>query len=212
MAAGGSLRWFRDALCREEIREARDRSIDPYELITKEAEAIAPGSEGLYFLPYLSGERTPYADPNARGVFAGLSLRHTKAHMARAIMEGVCYSLRDCMELIKRLGVPVTEIRASGGGARSRLWREMLANILGVPVYLTNSYEGPAFGAALLAAVAAGMFADVAGACNTAIRVVEETVPDPDLAERYARLYEGYRRLYPSLSEWFASSMRSNPA
>ncbi len=158
LSAGGSLRWFRDALCPELAESARRQGDDPYDLITGEAAEAAPGSEGLIFLPYLAGERTPHADANVRGAFLGLSLRHTRAHLARAVMEGVCLSMRDCLELGRQCGLDSSTVYLSGGSARSPLWRRLLSEILGVKTARLNVDEGPAYGAAVLSAVGSGCY------------------------------------------------------
>ncbi len=203
MAAGGSLRWFRDSLCQDIKEQARAKGIDPYEIITGMAERIAAGSEGLLFLPYIAGERTPHANPHATGAFIGLTLRHTRAHLARAVMEGITLSLRDCMELGRKCGATVPVISFSGGGARSHLWRQMAADILGVCVQRMNSDEGPAYGAAILANVGAGFHRSVEDACETFITVEDSRQPDGTTGERYLHLYRLYTSLYPSLLEFY---------
>ena len=142
---------------------------------TAEAGAVPPGSQGLFFLPYLSGERTPHADPDARGCFIGLTLAHGRGHMVRAVMEGVAYAMRDSLAIIRELGVPVRQIRASGGGSRSPLWRQIQADVFGQKVVTINAEQGPAYGVALLAAVGAGAFRNIEEACGATIRVVKET-------------------------------------
>jgi xylulokinase len=159
----------------------------------------APGSDGLIFLPYLAGERTPHADPDARGAFVGLSLRHDRAAMVRAVMEGVAYGLRDSLELLTELGVRAVEGRASGGGARSRLWLSIVASTLGLPLELTSAEEGSAFGAALLGGVAGGAFGDVHEAVEACVRVREVVEPLPGWQEAYADGYRRFRELYPAL-------------
>lgn len=203
LGAGGSMRWFRDMLCESEMEVGRCAGIDPYELITAEAAQAEPGCEGLVFLPYLAGERTPYPDPNARGVFFGLSLRHTKAHMARAVMEGVAFSLRDCLELVKALGVSMGEVRVSGGGARSALWRQIIADVLGTPLVMLKVAEGPAYGAALLAGVGTGVFTSVPEACDLAIETDGVTEPNPPVVAVYDEYHDLYRALYPWLKPAF---------
>ena len=153
LSAGGSLQWYRNQLAQVEVAAARRRKVDPYEIITAQAKQAPPGSEGLYFLPYLTGERTPHADPHARAAWVGLSLRHGRPHLVRSILEGATYAMRDSLEIIRQLQVPVKEVRLSGGGARSRFWRQMQSDIYGVKTVTTNSIEGPAYGVALLAAV-----------------------------------------------------------
>ncbi|HSG73374.1 MAG TPA: xylulokinase, partial [Planctomycetaceae bacterium] len=172
LSAGGSLQWYRNQLCQAEIGRAKEEGIDPYELITRSASTAPAGSEGLYFLPYLTGERTPHADPHARAAWIGLSLRHGKHHLARAVMEGATYAMRDSLEIIKGLDIPVEEVRLSGGGARSEFWRQMQADIYGQRVVTINAEEGPAFGVALLAAAGTGAYKDVVEACTATIKVV----------------------------------------
>ena len=176
---------------------------DAYETLNAEAESIPPGSDGLFFLPYLSGERTPHADPDARGCFIGLSLAHRRGHMLRSIMEGVAYSLRDCLEIIRKLGVPIREIRASGGGSKSPLWRQIQADVFGQKVSTINAEEGPAYGVALLAAVGAGAFKNIREACAATIRVVESTAPQRAAIKIYDRAFPEYRQLYCSLKDDF---------
>lgn len=202
-AAGGSLQWFRNNLCASEMQVAQLAGYDPYDLITAEASTVSPGGDGLLFLPYLMGERTPHLDPMARGVFFGLTSRHTKAHMARAIIEGVTFSLRDCLSLIEDLGLSISEIRTSGGGSRSKLWRQIQADVYGKPVVLVNSTEGPAFGAALLAGVGVGLYPSVQEACSTTIWPSDTIMPIPENQRIYAEQYKLYRQLYPSLKESF---------
>jgi xylulokinase len=161
--------------------------------------AQAPaGSEGLLFVPHLSGERTPWLDPEARGMFAGLTLRHTRAHMTRAVMEGVILSLKDCLDLMTPLGIRVADIRATGGGARSALWRSIAADVFGMPVRRAATEEGPAFGAALLAGVTAGVYRDVAEATAHIALQPDVDHADPERHDRYAKLHDVYRRLYPA--------------
>jgi xylulokinase len=207
LSAAGSFRWFRDTLGETEIVEAKPSGRDPYEVLTELAARIAPGCEGLLFLPYLSGERTPHPDPDARGVFFGLTLRHTKAHLTRAVMEGVTFGLRDSLELMKTLGIDFRQVRASGGGARSGLWRQILADVLGVNIALVNVSQGAAFGAALLAGVGVGVYGDVADACKKAIEVRDGERPGP-AAPVYADYYPRYRALYPALAGEFEALAR----
>ena len=203
LSAGGPFRWFRDALGHPEKTVAALAGADPYDFLTQEAAAAPAGSEGLLFLPYLTGERTPYPDPNARGAFVGLTLRHGKPHMVRAVLEGVSYGLRDSLELIKGLGVPIEQVRASGGGARSPLWRQIQADVFNTELVLINITEGAAFCAALLAGVGAGEFKNVQEAVSSAIRVVSYTAPEPQAAATYERLYPVYRSLYGALKPAF---------
>ncbi len=203
LSAGGAFRWFRDALAGEEKVAAAAAGRDPYDLLTAAAATVPPGAEGLLFLPYLTGERCPHPDPNARGAFVGLTLRHNKAHLTRAVLEGVSFGLRDSLELIKSLGVPIEQVRASGGGARSPLWRQIQADVFGTELVLVNVTEGAAFGAALLAGVGVGRYADVREAADACVRVVSSTSPQPAAADAYDKLYALYRGLYPALKPTF---------
>jgi xylulokinase len=195
LAAAGSLRWYRDTV-------APGTSYD--ELLTPVA-ALAPGSEGLIFLPYLTGERTPHPDPLARGAFVGLTVRHTLPHMTRSILEGVAFGLRDSFELMKGVGLAqIYQVRISGGGARSPIWRQILADVLGTELVTVNTTEGAAFGAALLAGVGAGVWADVDTACATAIHVTGSTTPQAAAVRQYEPVYQAYGALYLALKANFA--------
>lgn len=205
LSAGGSFRWHRDVLGGEEKAEAEAQGVDAYDLLTQAAATASLGSEGLLFLPYLTGERTPHLDANARGAFVGLTVRHTKAHLTRAVMEGVTFSLRDSLTLMQQLGLEIQQIRATGGGARSPFWRQMQADVLGSPVTEMAVTEGPAYGAAILAGVGAGIYSDVPAACQQVIRTSGVTEPDPQAAARYDDYYQEYARLYDALKD----SMRS---
>jgi xylulokinase len=189
LSAAGSLEWFHRTLAPDA----------PFETLVEEAAGWGPGAEGLLFLPYLSGERTPHADPDARGAFVGLELRHDRGALVRAVLEGVAFGLRDSLDLIRALGVDVPSARVSGGGARSRLWLEIVSSVLGIPLELTESEEGSAFGAALLGGVAAGVFADVHDAVARCVRVVDRVDPSPPWRDAYAELLPRYRALYPAL-------------
>jgi xylulokinase len=204
LMAGGSLRWFRDELCAEERAEAGRRGVDPYEVITEKAASAPAGSEGLIFLPYMTGERTPHADPNARGVFMGLGLRHTKAHMARAIMEGVCYGLRDSLEILREMKLPLNEIRNTGGGSRSPFWRQMQSDVFRAPLVTMAIDEGAAFGAALLGGVAGQVWPDVSTACAATVRTKEPVNPNRKASAVYNKYYPIYQGLYRSLKRHFA--------
>jgi len=205
LSAGGSLRWYRDTLCAAEKHVADMMGIDPYELISREASTAPVGSEGLLFLPYLTGERTPYPDPQARGAFVGLTVRHTKAHLARAVLEGVAFGLRDSLEILKSMNVSIGNVRASGGGARSELWRQIQADVFRFPLSTINVDEGPALGVALLAGVGAGIYNSVEEACSTVIKTVSQTEVFAENAEVYEKYYGVYGSLYPALREQFAT-------
>ncbi|KNY25602.1 xylulokinase [Pseudobacteroides cellulosolvens] len=202
--AGLSLKWFRDNFCIEEKRTAELMGVDPYMLMDKEAERVAAGCSGLIYLPYLMGERTPHLDPNAKGVFFGLSAKHEKPDMVRAVMEGVVYSLKDCLEIIKEMGVNVSEVRASGGGGKSPLWRQMQADVFGTEITTINSSEGPALGVAILAGVGAGVYSSVMEACDKVISVKTKQQADMVINSKYNKYYDIYKRLYTSLKKDFA--------
>lgn len=203
LSAGGSLDWFVERLCPAEAASARRGKRSAFDRLVREAEAVAPGSEGLFFLPYLSGERTPHADPLARGAFIGLTLAHGRGHLIRSVLEGVCYSLRESFEIFESLGVPLRQVRASGGGAKSRLWCEMQAACFGQKVATLNAEEGPAYGAALLAAVGGGAYRGIQEACAATVRVVSETPVARKTQAVYDRAFPVYERLYRSLKDDF---------
>jgi len=197
--AGLSLRWVRDNIGLPERALERWSGLDAYELLEKEAAGAPPGSNGLIFLPYLQGERTPHLDAYARGGWIGLTASHDRRHLVRSVLEGVAFSLKDCFAIIREQGLQLEQMRATGGGAKGSLWRQIIADVLGVELVTTNAQEGPAFGAALLAGVASGVYASVEQACDATVRVVERTGPLPDAERAYAQAYETYRALYPAL-------------
>jgi xylulokinase len=188
------LRWFRD-----QFGAGKDDGRDPYERLAEEAAKTPPGADGLLWAPYLMGERTPHLDPNARGALVGITAQHTRAHVIRAILEGVAFSLRDTVTLFREIGVPIESIRLSGGGARSALWQQIQADIYGMPVELIEADEGAAYGAALLAAVGTGNWTTVEAACETAVRVAKRVQPDAKTARLMDLQYVEYRKLYPAL-------------
>ena len=204
LSGGGSLRWFRDKLGGEEMMQAAVREIDPYEVLIEGASEVRPGCEGLFFLPYLTGERTPHADPNARGAFIGLTLRHNKWHMTRAVMEGVTFGLMDSIQLVRDMGFDVSKVRVSGGGARSELWRQMMADVFNAEVATVNITQGAAYGAALLAGVGIRVFENVQQAAKSTVRETDSLRPGADAAV-YGRYYERYRALYPALAAQFSA-------
>jgi xylulokinase len=189
LSAAGSLRWFRDTL-------APGSSFDA---LLAEAAGWRPGAEGLLFAPYLAGERTPHADPDARGAFVGLELRHDRGALVRAVLEGVAFGLRDSLELLRALDVAGDRGRASGGGARGRLWLEIVASVLGLPLELTVVEEGSAYGAAILGGVAGAVFTDVHDGVARCVRVRETIEPNPGWVAAYKEFYGRYRALYPAL-------------
>jgi len=190
LAAGASLRWWRDVVGRTSYRELGEL-----------AAHVPPGAEGLLFLPYLTGERSPHLDPRARGAFVGLSARHDRAHMTRAVMEGVAFSLRESIDIMIELGIVIDHVRAIGGGARSDPWLQMQADIFGLPVRRMKIDEGPGYGAALLSAVTAGAFKDVAEASSTVKMLPNIVEPQHQALAVYEELYGLYRSLYPTLRE-----------
>lgn len=191
LSAAGSLQWLHDAIAPEA----------PFDQLLAEAEQWPPGSEGLLFAPYLSGERTPHADPDVRGAFVGLSLRHDRGALVRAVLEGVAYGLRDSLELLRELGVEADLARISGGGARGGLWRKIVSSVLDLPLESTAADEGSAYGAALLAGCRAGVFEDPDDAVARCVRVHGRIEPDPDWAAAYAAGYERFRGLYAALRD-----------
>lgn len=195
LSAAGSLQWYRDTLAPEM----------GFDELLKEAESIPVGSEGLQFLPYLSGERTPHPDPLARGAFIGLTIRHTRAHMTRAVLEGVAFGLKDSFTLIQNAGLgEITQVRASGGGTKGALWRQILASVLEAELVTVNTTEGAAYGAAILAGVGAGAWESVASACKTCIKITGSTQPDASQADVYRQAYSLYQDLYPALRTSFS--------
>lgn len=196
LSAAGSLRWYVDLF--DDLMPSDGEGRD-YERLLDEAAESPAGAEGLLFLPYLSGERTPHTDPEARGVFFGLHHRHERAHLTRAVLEGVAFGLRESFELMETQGVAPSEVRVSGGGAQSPLWRRILATVLDTPLTHTTTPHGAAVGAALLAGVGSEVFPDVPTASKTAVRVVGQTSPTDD-TDQYEALFERYRSLYPTLT------------
>jgi xylulokinase len=203
LSAGGSFQWFRNELGKAEVEMAKRQGSDPYFLLTDEAALAGPGAEGLFFLPYLDGERTPHFDPEAKGAWVGLTARHGRAHMIRSLLEGATFAMRDSLELIREMGVTINQVRLSGGGARNALWKQIQADIYGCDVHTLNSTEGPAFGVALLAQVGTGGFSTVPEACDATIRTVESTEVDHKTKDFYNLAYPIYRRLYQDLRQTF---------
>lgn len=199
LAAGQSLKWYRDQFCGVDCQQAAEQGVDPYFLLDKEAEKVPIGSNRLIYLPYLMGERTPHLDPDCRGAFIGLSGMHTRYDLLRAVMEGVTFSLRDCAEILKEMQVRPTQILACGGGGTSPLWRQMLADVLGCEVATTVSKEGPALGVAILAGVGAGVYASVEEGCRKLIGVNAPQAPIAENMDKYEAFYAIYRALYPAL-------------
>ena len=204
LSAGAALAWLRRALL------GPQGAGPSYDELTAEAANSAAGSDGLTFLPYLTGERTPHADSNARGVFVGIHAGHERGHMVRAVMEGVTFALRDSLELMRPLGIDATESVAVGGGARSAFWRQMQADVLGVPVVTVGPSGGAPYGAAVLAAVGSGDFGSVKEACQAWIRPLDRIDPRAEIAGAYGQAYERYRNLYPRLKDHFAEQAQNS--
>jgi xylulokinase len=192
--AGLSLRWFRDR-----FGAGPDDGRDPYERLTEEAAQAPPGADGVLWAPYLMGERTPHLDPHARAALVGLAANHTRAHIIRAILEGVAFSLRDTFEIFREMRVPVERVRLGGGGARSQLWRQIQADVYGHEVETVEAEEGAAYGAAILAGVGVGAWPSVDAACKAVVRVASRTSPDEQTAQVMDRQYAAFRALYPAL-------------
>ncbi len=201
-AAAGSLQWFQEKLADAERAEAEQTGRNVYELLMDMAASVSPGSDRLLFVPYLSGERHPHTDTNARGVFFGLHMGHGRDHMLRAVLEGVAYAFKDCLEVMRELGVSIHEIRATGGGAKSDLWLGIQANVSNEPIYTMAADEGgAAYGAALLGGVCASVFGSVREACDKLVRTARSLKPDRDKVDIYDRLFRFYRTLYPLFRE-----------
>ena len=210
LAAGGSFQWFRNELGFIEVELARVISqkkknpIDPYELLVEEANQAPAGSEGLFFLPYLTGERCPHPDPNARGGWIGITSRTNRDMMVRSLLEGVTFGMRDAIEIMREMNIPISQVRAGGGGARSDFWRHLQADIYKAPVVMTNSTEGSAYGVALLAGVGTGAFKSVEEACKLSIKQTAKVAPNKKLSALYDRHYPVYQKLYHDLKDTFA--------
>lgn len=205
MAAGGSFQWLRNTLCDTELASARSKGVDPYELMTAAAGKSAPGAGGVFWLPYLTGERTPHPDPLARAGWIGISARTTRNELIRAVMEGATFGMGDVVDLLSQRGANIRQIRLSGGGAKSKFWRQMQADIYGKTCVTIDNDEGAAYGVALLAAVGAGEYKNITQACNTAIKITRTIKPQAKSKRLYKKLHEQYDRLYPALKTEFAN-------
>ena len=203
MAAGGSFQWFRNTLGDAEVAEAKKKNVDPYVLLTQKAAAAPAGCEGVFWLPYLTGERTPHADPLARACWIGLNSRTSRNELVRSVMEGATFGMNDAVQLLRGQGLNIKQVRLSGGGARSEFWRQLQANIYGVDCATINSEEGPAYGVALLAAVGTGRFKNIREACRQAIKITRTIQPQPKVKKLYAEYYAEYCKLYPALKAEF---------
>lgn len=202
-AAGLSLQWFRNNFCQDIIKEAEDKGVDPYDILNEKAAEIQIGADNLIYLPYLMGERTPHLDPDCRGAFIGLSAIHGRWNLLRAVMEGVTYSLRDCIEVFREMGINVSDMMACGGGGKSELWRSMLADTYNCEVKTVESEEGPALGVAILALVGAGVYSSVPEACKQVVRQGSVQKPNEDNIPKYEDVYKKYIKLYPALKDNF---------
>lgn len=203
-AAGLSLKWFRDNFCEKETEYADKKNIDVYAKLDEMAACSPIGANSLVYLPYLMGERTPHLDPDARGMFFGLSAMHTKADLIRAVMEGVSFSLYDCVNILKETGAIVSDMTICGGGGKSPFWSQMLSDVYGIEMKTVACTEGPAFGAAILATVAAGAFSSVESACKKLIQNGKTYVPNSAATLAYAKYYEIFKSLYPCVKEIYA--------
>ena len=197
--AGLSLKWFKDEFCQDYVAEAKAQGKDVYDLINEDVKTIPAGSDKLIYLPYLMGERTPHLDPDCRGVFFGLSAIHTKKHLLRAVMEGVSYSLCDCNQILKEMGVDVTQMMACGGGGKSPVWRQMLSDLYNCTVKTVQQDEGPALGVAILAGVGCGIYPSVEEACDRLISEKSSTSPVAENVKTYESYHHIYQNLYQSL-------------
>jgi xylulokinase len=200
LTAAGAFEWF----VREIVSpRGKGTQANIYSVLNREANEAPPGSEGLYFLPYLAGERTPHADPDARGCWIGLTLKHHRGHLVRSIMEGVCFAMRDSLEILNELDVPVKKIRVSGGGSKSPLWRQIQADVFGQRVSTLSCEEGPSMGVAMLAAVAGGEFKDIQEACQSILETTSETSVNPANRKVYQKTFPRFQSLYQSLKAEF---------
>jgi xylulokinase len=197
-AAGLSLRWFRDT-----FGAGTNDGRDPYERLTEEAGKVCAVREGVFWVPYLMGERTPHLDPNVRGALLGLAASHTRSHVVRAILEGVAFSLKDTFTIFEEMNVPVKQIRLGGGGARSPLWRQIQADAYAHEVEIVEVEEGAAYGAAILAGTGAGNWKSVDEACDSVVRVATRVSPNFEDSDAMQGCYRTYRRVYPALRSVF---------
>lgn len=199
--AGLSLKWFKDNFCRKEIDEAKEKSMNIYDYLSKEAATSKPGANGVIYMPYLMGERTPHIDPNVKGGVVGVSLINNHADFVRSILEGVSFSLKNCLDIIEDMKVKITDIRVSGGGAESEVWRQILADIFNYRLSTIKASEGPALGVAILAGVGVGIYESVEEACQKIIKGQDVVQPNFDNVTLYDKIYEVYNSLYPRLKD-----------
>ena len=201
--AGLSLQWFRNNFCQDYMEKAKEEGCDAYDYINRDVESVSLGADRLIYLPYLMGERTPHLDPDCRGVFFGLSAIHTRKHMLRAVMEGVSYSMKDCNDILKEMGVEVDDMMACGGGGRSAVWRQMLADMYGCTVKTVTAKEGPALGVAILAGVGAGIYDSVEAACEKMIHTDKSCDSIPEHTAKYEEYHKIYKNLYTCLKDQY---------
>jgi len=201
--AGIVLRWFRDVFGQPEIEAARKLRVYPYEVIVEKAAAVKPGAEGLLMVPFLSGERFPVRNPKARGMVFGLTLAHGRAHVIRAIMESIVFTLKWIMESMEEQGLTIDEVRVSGGGARSHIWRQIQADVLGKPMTHTKIEEASALGAAMLAAISLGIYRDLKDASRNMVKIIERHIPNPEIHQKYEDMFRMYRELYGALKKFY---------
>jgi xylulokinase len=203
LSAGGSFQWFRNNLAEAEVALAKKKKVDPYGLLIEEATKAPAGCEGLQFLPYLTGERCPYPDPLARGGWIGVTARTTRGMLIRSLLEGVTYGMKDALSIMQEMGIPVSQVRASGGGARSDFWLQLQADIYRQPIVSTSAAEGPAYGVAILAGVGTGVWSSVEGAAKVCVKCVRRRKSNKKLEAVYGRGYGVYGKLYGDLRERF---------
>jgi xylulokinase len=203
LSAGGSLQWLRNTLFPDSLRAKDPGGI--YPKMIEEAQRAPAGAENLFFLPYLTGERCPHPDPDAKGAFIGFTPRHNRAHLIRATLEGITFGMSEQIQIFREMQIPVRQVRASGGGARSNFWRQLQADMYGAPVVTINVAEGAALGASILAAVGAGHYKSVPDATSAIIKVRETSKPNKKSGGLYARQYKKYAALYPALKPSFPS-------
>ena len=199
--AGISLKWFKENFCRKEIEESKKKNINIYDYLTEEAAKSKPGSNGVIYLPYLMGERTPHIDPNIKGGFLGVSLINNHSDFVRSILEGVSFSLKNCLDIIEDMNVDISDIRVSGGGAESSVWIQILADVFNYPLKTVKASEGPALGVAILAGVGAGIYDSVEEACSKIVKGNEQFEPDGDVIDTYSDVYKVYNSLYPKIKD-----------
>jgi len=204
LSAAGSFQWFRNHLSRLELQQQKDKGVDAFDLLIEEAQAAPVGCEGLFFLPYLTGERCPHPDPNARGGWIGLTARHNRAAVIRSLLEGVTFGMNDAVKIMTAaMGIDIQSLRLSGGGAKSAFWRQLQADIYNRRCAVINAEEGPAYGVAILAGVGTGVWQSVPEACTAVIQETQSIEPDAEAAQLYERYHAQYQRLYHALAEEF---------